>query len=72
VEEATLAAQAEELKSTRTYEPEPEPVQAPPPPESESEDGDSSSDEYDGKDDAKRTAIKVRPVLGISPSDRQY
>ena len=67
VDEATLAAQAEELKSTRTYDPEPKPiVQAPPPPESESEDDDPSSDEYqaDGKDDAKKTAAKVRPILG--------
>lgn len=78
VDETILAAQAEDLKSTRTYEPEPEPepepVQAPPPPESESEEDDPSSDEYvaNGKEDAKRTAAKVCPILGCSPSDRRY
>ena len=71
-------ARAEELKSTRTFEPEPEPelepVQAPLPPESESEDEDPSSDEYmaNGKDDAKRTAAKVCPIVSLSPSDRWY
>ena len=68
VDEATLATQAEELKSTRTYEPEPvrAPAPPPPPPESESDDGDSSSDEYvaDGKGDPKRTTAKVRSTLG--------
>ena len=72
MDEATLVAQAEELKSTRTYEPKPEPVQAPPPPESDSEEDDPSSDEYDGKDDTKKTAIKVCPILGLFPSDRQH
>jgi hypothetical protein len=66
VDEGTIETRAEELKSTRTYEPEPKPVQAPPPPESESEENDPSSDEYfgEGKDDAKRAMPKVRPVLG--------
>jgi hypothetical protein len=65
VDEETLAARAEDLKSTRTYEPELEPFRAPPPPESESEDDDPSSDEYvaGNKDDTKRTAAKVRPIL---------
>ena len=64
VDEAILAARAEDLKSTRTYEPEPERARAPPPPpESESED-DPSSDEYvaDGKGDTKRAAAKVRLI----------
>jgi len=76
VDEATLAAQAEELKSTRTYEPGPElePVQAPLPPESDSEDEDPSSDEYmaNEKDDGKRTAAKVCPILSFFPSDRRF
>jgi len=75
VDEDTLAARAEELKSTRTYEPkpEPEPAQAPPPPESESEDDDPSTDEYmaDEKGDAKRTATKVRPIPRLFPPDRR-
>jgi len=69
-------ARAEELRSTRTYEPEPkpEPVQAPPPPESESEDDEPSSDEYvaNVKDEARRTAAKVRPILCLFPSDRRF
>lgn len=70
IDEVTLAARAEELKSTRTYEPEPERARAlpppPPPPDSESDNDDPSSDEYvaDGKGDTKRTAAKVRPILG--------
>jgi hypothetical protein len=66
IDEATLEARAEELKSTRTYEPVPERVRAPPPPpDSESEDDDPSSDEYvaGGEGGIKRTATKVRPVL---------
>ena len=66
IDEATLVARAEELKSTRTHELQPEPVRAhPPPPDSESEGDDPSSDEYvaDGKGDPKRTTAKVRPTL---------
>ena len=73
-DEETIAARAEELKSTRTYNPVPKPVQAPPPPESESEVDDPSSDEYlgDGKDGAKRAPTKVRPTLDRYPCDRRY
>ena len=65
VDEETLAARAEELHSTRTYDPVSKQTQAPPPPESESEADDPSSDEYmaDGKDDIKRATAKVRPIL---------
>jgi len=72
IDEATLAARAEELKSTRTYKSEPERVHAPPPPpDSESEDDDPSSDEY-VVDNAKKTGAKVRLILGQSRSDRQF
>lgn len=73
VDEETLATRAEELKSTRTYDPVPKPVQAPPPPESESEDEDPSSDEYlaEGKDGTERVTAKVRPVMGYPLFDRR-
>ena len=63
MDEETLATRAEELKSTRTYDPVSKPthIQPPPPPESESEDDDPSSDEYMG--DTKRATAKVRPIL---------
>lgn len=57
---------AEELRSTRTYDPVPKPIQTLPPPDSESDGEDPSSDEYmtEGKDGAKRATVKVRLILG--------